>query len=165
MLAEERRRRFLDRYGIAQPGRRYFDRRRRPHLSRERLIHGDVGGRVAAEDERGRPAVAGTLVQFLQQLLALLFGEPHDLERIVPFDQAVLVVVDRFTGPREQPGRRVVLAQNHLCVGIGTLQRDANRHLVDGAARERIGAAERLRAEQHVKPERAALPHETVEQQ
>ena len=90
--------------------------------------------------------------------------EPHNLERIVPFDQAVLIVVDRLAGPGEQPGRGVVLAQNQLRIGIGTLQRNANCHLVDGAAGKRVCTAESLRAEQHVEAERAALPHEAVEQ-
>ena len=116
-----------------------------------------------------RPAAAATVRRRAagcssSDLLALLLGEPDHLERVVAFDEAVLVVVDRLAGPRQQPRRGVVLAQDQLRVGVRALQRDADRHLVDGAAGQRVGPAERLRAEQDVQPERPALPHEPVEQ-
>ena len=104
-------------------------------------------------------------VQIDQNLLAAFVRQPDDLEQIVAFDQAVGVVVDRLAGPRQQPGGRVVLAQNQVRVGLAALQGDAHRHLVDRAARQRVGPAERLRAEQHVHAERPALPHQAVEQQ
>ena len=50
-------------------------------------------------------------------------------------------------------------------VGLAALQRDADGHLVDGAAGQAVGAAEGLRAEQDVDAERPALAHQAVEQQ
>ena len=50
-------------------------------------------------------------------------------------------------------------------VGLAALQRDADGHLVDRAAGQRVRPAERLRAEQDVDAERPALADEAVEQQ
>ena len=50
-------------------------------------------------------------------------------------------------------------------VGLAALQGDADRHLADGAAGQRIGPAERLRAQQHVNAECPALADQPVQQQ
>ena len=50
-------------------------------------------------------------------------------------------------------------------VGFAALQRNAHGHLTQRAAGQAIGPAEGLRAEQHVDPERTALPHQPVHQQ
>ena len=110
-------------------------------------------------------ALPGQLADAVQVVLALLVGQPDDLEDVVALDQAVGVVVDRLAGPRQQPGRRVVLAQDQVGVGLAALQGDAHRHLVDGAAGQRVGAAQGLRAEQDVHAEGPALPHQAVQQQ
>src|SRR5262249_31964111 len=95
---------------------------------------------------------------------AAFVRQPDYLEQVVPFDQAVRVVVDRLAGPREQAGRAVVLAQNQVRVCLAALQRDADRHLINRAARQRVGPAQRLRAEEDMQAERAALADEPVEQ-
>ena len=84
---------------------------------------------------------------------------------MVAREQAVLVVVDRFAGAGEQAGGGVFVAEDEVGVGLAALQGDAHRHLADRAAGERVGAAERLRAQEHVDAERAALADEAVEQQ
>ena len=96
---------------------------------------------------RELPRSRGQLLNPLEVVLAALVGEPDDLERMVPFDQAVGVVVDRLAGPRQQPGGGVVLAEDQVRVGLAALQRDADRHLAERAAGQRVGPAERLRAE------------------
>lgn len=45
------------------------------------------------------------------------------------------------------------------------LERDADDHLANRGAGERISPAERLRAKQHMDAKRAPLPHDTVHQQ
>ena len=57
------------------------------------------------------------------------------------------------------------VAEDEVGVGLAALQRDADGHLADRAAGERVGAGEGLRAEHHVDAECAALPDEAVEQQ
>jgi hypothetical protein len=91
--------------------------------------------------------------------------QPHDLERAVALDHARRVVVDRLARTVEQACGVVVLGHDEVRIGLAALQRDADRHLPDGAARQRVRAADRLRAEDHVDAERSALAHETVEQE
>ena len=79
-----------------------------------------------------------------QIIFPALVGEPDDLEEIVPFDHAVGIVVDRLSGPRKQPGRRIVGAEDQLGIGLTALQRDTHGHLVDRAAGQRVGAPQRL---------------------
>ena len=113
------------------------------------------------------PAVARRLVAGLdadQVLLALVVGEPRDLERAVAFDEPALVIVDRFAGAREQPGGGVVVAEDEVGVRLARLERNADRHLADRAAGEPGAAADRLRPEHHVHAERAALADEPVDQ-
>ena len=78
--------------------------------------------------------------------------------------QAVGVVVDRLAGPRQQSRRRVFVAEDQMGVGLAALQGDADRHLIDRAPRQAVGAAQRLRAEQDVQTEGSALPHQPVQQ-
>ena len=96
---------------------------------------------------RRRLPLRGQLLDPLQVLLAALVGEPDDLEGVVAFDQAVGVVVDRLAGPAEQPGGRVVLAEDQVGVGLAALQGDAHRHLADAccgpASRPRRASASR----------------------
>ncbi len=75
------------------------------------------------------------------------------------------VVVDAFAGPREQARRGVVLVHDQVGVGLVALEGDADDHLAEGGAGDRVGAAQGLRAEQHVDAERAALPDDAVQQQ
>ena len=70
----------------------------------------------------------------MEVVVALVVGQPDDLEGMVPFEQAVGVVVDRLAGPREQAGGRVLFAENQVGVGLAALQRDPHRHLADRAA-------------------------------
>ena len=76
-------------------------------------------------------ALLGQCVDRVQILLAPLVGQPDHLERMIPFDQAVGVVVNRLARRDEQPGRRVVFAQDQVRVGLAALQGDAHRHLPD----------------------------------
>ena len=100
-----------------------------------------------------------------QVLVALGIGEPDHLEGMIPLVDAVGVVVDGFAGAGQQPRGRVLLAEDQVGVGLAALQGDAHRHLADGAAGQRIGPAQRLRAQQHVDAEGPALPHQPVQQQ
>ena len=122
-----------------------------------------VGSRVRPAAEAASPSASSRSVA--RYFCALGVGEPDDLERVVAGEQAVLVVVDRFAGAGEQAGGGVFVAEDEVGVGLAALQGDAHRHLAERAAGERVGAGERLRTEQHVDAERAALPHEAVEQQ
>ncbi len=90
--------------------------------------------------------------------------QERDLERTVAGDQAARVVIDGFARPRQQAGRDVGVVEDELRVGLGALQRNANRHLADGAAGQAGRAAQRLRAEYYVDAEGAALAHQPVEQ-
>ena len=103
--------------------------------------------------------------KLLQNRLALLLRQPDHLEDLVALQGAVAVVVDRLAGARQQAGGAVVLVQNQLRVRLAALERDAHRHLVDGAAGQRVGAAQGLRAEQDVQAEGPALAHQPVQQQ
>src|SRR5262249_17329015 len=60
--------------------------------------------------------------------------------------------------------RRVVRAEDQHGVGLAALQRDPHGHLVNGAAGQAVGPAQRLRTEQNVQAKRAALAHQAVEQ-
>ena len=80
----------------------------------------------------------------LQPLIPLFVTEPHDLERVVPRDRARRVVVDRLTGTREQPRRGIVVLHDQHRIGLITLKRDADNHLPERRARQRVGAAEGL---------------------
>ena len=71
-----------------------------------------IGRLIAFEDDRldsRRSLRSSLLLRFdLPQVLdPLRLRQPHDLERMVAGEQAVLVVVDRLAGPAQQPGRRV----------------------------------------------------------
>ena len=97
--------------------------------------------------------------------LAALVGEPDHLEEVVALDHAVGVVVDRLAGAGQQPGGRVVLAQDQVGVGLAALQGDPHGHLAQRAAGQRVGAAQGLRAQEDVDAEGPALADQAVEQQ
>ena len=113
----------------------------------------------------GRAAVAGQFGDLPEIIFALCVREPDDLKRMIPFEQAIGVVVDRLARPTEQPGRGVVFAEDQMRVGFAALQGDAHRHLPQRAAGQRIRPRQRLRAEQHVNAKRPPLPHQAIEQQ
>ena len=50
-------------------------------------------------------------------------------------------------------------------IGLAALQRDADRHLAQRAAGQRVGPGQRLGTQQHVDAKRTALPHQAVQQQ
>ena len=97
--------------------------------------------------------------------LAAVVFQPRDLERVVPFQHSVRIVVDRLARPSQQACGGVVFREDQMRVALAALQRDADRHLAQRAARQRVRSAERLRTEQHMNSERSALPHQPVEQQ
>ena len=101
----------------------------------------------------------------LRYSFALVVGQPDHLEQVVAFDHAVGVVVDRLAGPGQQPGRGVVLAEDQVGVGLAALQGDPHGHLAERGPRQRIGAAQGLRAEVDVNAEGSALAHQAVQQQ
>ena len=127
---------------------------RRAHCPRRRS--GSDGGR------RARSASARTLSS---QASRSSSGSQTTWNGLLPFERAGGVVVDAFAGTREQARRGVVVVHDEVGVGLVALERDADDHLAERGAGERVGAAERLRAEQHMDAERAALAHDAVEQQ
>ncbi len=150
------------------------------------LFFAQVGRRVALEDDlaarlpivdrqlisrsSGRCRVSalpfdGEFVNLPQVIFAHRFGEPRDLERVVPLQSSVGVVVDRLARTRKEARGRVAVAQDELRVALAALQRDAHPHLADRAARKRVRSTECLRAEDQVDPKRAALANQAIEQQ
>src|SRR5262249_37057586 len=145
--------RVLDGNRLAEPGVHGLRRGGRPVVVNQKTaqqrVLADVRGNVAFEDDLRSPSsgkrsplaaaidAAAALVQLAdaaKQVLTAIVVEPNHLERIVAFDAAVGVVVDRFAGTCQQPGGGVVLAEDEVSVRLAALQRDAHGHLVDGAA-------------------------------
>ena len=162
----------LDRDRVAQPGRIDLGGLRRPFGRLEQGIQervlAHVRRQVPLEDDWRRLVdvpLVGHLLDPLQVLLATLVREPDDLEQVVPLHHAVGVVVDRLAGPGQQPGGRVVLAQDQVGVGLAALQGDAHGHLAERRPRQRIRAAQRLRAEDDVHAEGTTLANQPVQQQ
>ncbi len=112
------------------------------------------GGMVAA--------VRGARGDLVQNDVALVLGQPDDLERAVSRQRAGLVVVDPLARPGEQARRGIVIIHDQVGVGLVALQRDADDHLAERGAGQRVGAAERLRTENHVDAEGPALAHDAV---
>ena len=134
----------------------------------ERVLAGH-GRHVALEDDRrgrrpvpGSGAAPGCCCRYSSRSSS---DSQTTWNGLLPSIQAVGVVVDRLAGPGQQPGGRVVFAEDQVGVGLAALQGDAHGHLADRAAGQRVGPAQRLRAEQHVDAERPALPHQPVQQQ
>src|SRR5262245_38114042 len=98
-----------------------------------------------------------------KKLLAAVFGKPYHLERVVPLDESVRVVVDRFAGPRQESRRGVIVTQDEVSVRFAALERDSHRHLVDRAARQGVGASQGLRTEQDVKSKGPSLPNQPIQ--
>ena len=67
-------------------------------------------------------------------------------------------------GRRKQAWRGIVLVHDQVGIGFVTLERNADDHLTDGGAGQGVGAAQGLRAEQHVNAKRAALPDDAIQQ-
>ena len=157
-----------DGHRLTQMQRQRSRRTTRAHALAQRPARGDAGlaGAVEHDWRRAHGRSRGTaLRQLSHTLLALVIPEPHHLERAVALDHAACVVVDRFTRPRQQARCGVVVAQDQRRIGLVALQRDANAHLTHGGSRQRVGAAQRLRAQDHVHAEGAALTHQSIEQQ
>ena len=150
VLAEERRgSRVLDGHRRAQPSQR----RRAvvgpgggPRAASCKFgVVAQIGRNVALEDDRRRRAQCRLPASWptrCEVVVALVVGEPDDLEGMVALEQAVGVVVDRLARPGQQPGGRVVFAQDQVGVGFAALQGDADRHLADRAAGQRVGPAQ-----------------------
>ena len=86
------------------------------------------------------------------------------MKRAVAFNRTGRVVVNAFARTRQQARRGIVLIHDEISVGFVALERDADDHLPDGRAGQRVSAAERLRAENDVNAKRAALPDDAVQQ-
>src|SRR5262249_24647652 len=144
----------LDGDGLAEPGARDGAGALAVEEGGEEVVFREVAGDVALEDDGWRGHVAAALadlvVDGLEVLLALDIGEPNDLEEAVALDAAADVVVDRLAGAGEEARGGVVLGHDEVRVGLAALQRDADGHLSDGRAGDAVGAAEGLRAEDHV---------------
>ena len=84
----------------------------------------------------------------------------------LPSTHPVRVVVDRLAGPGEEPGRRVVLAEDQVRVRLASTA-SAIRIAIwaEGRPGQPVGPAERLRAEVDVDAEGSALADEPVEQE
>ena len=105
------------------------------------------------------------LRRFRQPLVTHLIWQPHDLKRTVALNRAAFVVVNRFAGTREQTRCGIVLVHDEIGVGFVTLERDADNHLTNCRAGERVSSTERLRSEQDVNAERTTLPNDAIQQQ
>ncbi len=140
----------LDRHRFSQPGLEGLGPRTGRRLDQvvERHILANLGRGVAFKhDHRPQHAAVALVVQLtdaVQIFLAPRLGQPDHLEGVVAFDQAIGVVVDRLAGTGQQARRRIVVAQDQMAVRLAALQGDAHGHLVDGAARQRISAAQGL---------------------
>ena len=146
--------------------RRGFDRGRRRSAARSGRFSGTSAGALPSNTSGPgyRRALVGAFANFCQITVALVVGQPDGLERAVAFDRAGRVVVNAFAGTRKQARRGIVLIHDQIGVGLVALKRDADDHLADRGAGQRVGAAQRLRAEQHVNAKRAALPHDAIQQ-
>ena len=135
---------------------------------RSRALPEQVGRGIAFENDRrhlGLVGLDGQLVDFIEQAVALVIRQPDDLEGAVPFHGTGGVVVDPFAGPGEQARGGIVVVHDQIGVGLVALEGDADGHLAEGGAGQRVGPAEGLRAEQDVNAEGAALSDDPVQQQ
>ena len=127
----------------------------------------DISRCVPFEDHgargRGRGGI-GLLAEPGEVLIPNLIGEPGRLEWAVALQRARHVVVNALARTGEEARRGVTLIHNQVGVRFIALQRDSHNHLTHGSSSQRIRAAEGLRAEQHVDAKRAALAHNSVEQ-
>ena len=97
--------------------------------------------------------------------IAFVLGQPDDLKRAVSGERTGLVIVDPLARPREQAGRGIVVIHDEVGVSFIALEGDADDHLTQRGAGQRVGSAEGLRAEDDVDAERAALSNDPVQQQ
>ena len=105
------------------------------------------------------------LLHLRQEVVSPVVRQPGDLKGMIALEQPVGVVVDRLAGTRQKAGRGVLLAEDEVRIGFAALQGDPHGHLAERAAGQRIGAAQSLRAEEHVDAERTPLADESIEQQ
>src|SRR5262249_42012992 len=113
----------------------------------EQPVLSRIGSSVAFKDNRlGRfcMPLASQFGDLLQSFFTFSIGEPHDLKRMIAFEEAVGVVVNRFAGAAEEARGCVVFAQNQMSVGFAALQGNTNGHLPKRAAGERVSAGECL---------------------
>ncbi len=93
------------------------------------------------------------VMDFFEVDFAFVIGKEGDLEGTVGFDEAAGVVVDGFAGAGEQTRGGVVIAKDHLEIGLGALECDADGDLAQRAAPETRAAADGLRAENEMDAE------------
>ena len=133
----------------AQPGAcrgRRLDRRGRKEAL-QHFIFPHVGGSVAFENNRSalRPArLLGAATDFFQPQFALFLRKPDDLERTVAFQGAGGVVVNRLAGSRQEAGSGIVVIHDEHGVRLVALEGDADHHLAECAAGQRVSAAQGL---------------------
>ena len=105
------------------------------------------------------------LANIVEEFFALIIIKPADLEGMIAFHAAAGIVVDGFAGPAEQPGGMVIIAQDQVPIRFGAGQHDADGHLIDGAAGQRVGTAERLRTEDDMDTKGTTLANQTIQKQ
>ena len=113
----------------------------------EIVILGDVGGGIALEDDRVGWSAVALLCKLLDAVkggIALVIGEPHDLEGAIALYGTGGVIVDAFTGTGEEPWGGVVFIHDEVGVCLIALEGDADDHLPERGAGEGIGTAEGL---------------------
>ena len=140
---------------------------RTPERGKQRQVFPHVRRSVALK--HNRPRIFTTrFVRLRPDFGEILFThavvQPDGLEWTVALDGTGGVVIDAFAGTREQARRGVVLIHDEVGIGLVALERDADDHLADGRARQSVSTAERLRTEDDVNAERAALPHDAIQQ-
>ena len=80
-------------------------------------------------------------MDFIQHFIAFVLRQPDDLERAVSGERAGLVIVDPLARPCEQARGRVVIVHDQMGVRLIALERDADDHLAERGAGQRVGAA------------------------
>ena len=86
------------------------------------------------------------------------------MERTVSLEGAGGIVVDAFTGAREQARGCVVLIHDQVGIGLVALERNPDAHLAECGSGERVRAAQSLGAEEGVHSKGAALADNPVEE-
>ena len=106
--------------------------------------------------------LGGARGDMVEHRIAFVFRQPDDLERAVGRQRAGLIVVDPLARPGEQARRRVVVVHDQMGVGFIALEGDADDHLAERGAGQRVGSAECLRTENDMNAEGPALAHDAV---
>ena len=87
------------------------------------------------------------------------------MEGAISFDGARGVIVDAFAWAGEESGGGVAIIHDEIGVGFVALKGDADDHLSEGGAGERISATEGLGAEDDMDAKGAALADDAVEEE